>query len=170
MNLHDLFRYRCATPSDINEHLPLLYRLAGECSHVTEFGVRSGNSTVAFLAALEVKQGHLVSYDISPTGGTFAGWEFRLADTSTLADIEPTDLLFIDTLHNYAQLTAELKHANRARRFLAFHDTVTFGFLDETGYGRGLMPAINEFLAANPHWQCYEDHRNNNGLLVLART
>ena len=39
-----------STPSDINEHCETLRRLASECEHATEFGMRHGVSTVALLA------------------------------------------------------------------------------------------------------------------------
>ena len=42
----------CATPGDIYLHLPTLYRYASCCRHVTEFGTRTGVSTLALLRAL----------------------------------------------------------------------------------------------------------------------
>ena len=45
------FLRACQTPSDINEHLPMLYYLASQCIGVVEFGVRYGASTRAFMAA-----------------------------------------------------------------------------------------------------------------------
>lgn len=55
-NLRELFHARLrgegAGHADIIEHLPLLHYLATQCTHITEFGVRTGNSTVAFLAGL----------------------------------------------------------------------------------------------------------------------
>jgi hypothetical protein len=35
---------------------------------------------------------------------------------------------------------------------------------------RGLMPAIIEFVIANPHWGFYIHKTNNNGLTVLKRS
>lgn len=54
------FVYACIIPGDINEHVPLLYGLAKDCNSVTEFGVRKGVSTRAFLYA----NTKLTSYDI----------------------------------------------------------------------------------------------------------
>jgi hypothetical protein len=41
----------CKMPSDINEHLPTLYRYAKECESVLECGVRGCVSSWAFLMA-----------------------------------------------------------------------------------------------------------------------
>jgi hypothetical protein len=46
--------------SDINEHLPLLRIYGSLVDHITEFGVRHGNSTVALLASKPQK---MISYD-----------------------------------------------------------------------------------------------------------
>ncbi len=107
------YEMRCQAPSDINEHLPQLRALANECWHVTEFGTRTGNSTIALLAGLAdydwLEYGAdmkptLVSYDINSAGvvppESLASWQFNQADTSKLPDIAPTDMLFIDTLHD----------------------------------------------------------------------
>src|SRR5262245_5381518 len=57
------YHQACSTPSDINEHLPILSELAQRCDHVTEFGRRTGNSTIAFIHAQPKR---LVSYDNRP--------------------------------------------------------------------------------------------------------
>lgn len=168
ITIEQSFHDRVARHSDISEHLGMLRLLARTCSHITEFGVRSGNSTVAFLAGLPVG-GRLSSYDCQPPPFTGpSAWTFHQARTDELTDIEETDLLFLDTLHTYAQLRAELRHGNRARQWLVFHDTVTFGTVGEDG-GQGLMPAILEFTAENPHWRTFAACQHNNGLLVLER-
>jgi hypothetical protein len=94
-------------------------------------------------------------------------------------EIEETDFLFIDTLHAYAQLKKELEmHALKAKKFIAFHDTVSYGERDEDNYTgviqkkhekQGLNAAINEFLESNPQWSIEEVFTNNNGLTVLKR-
>ena len=168
MTFEQSFQERIARPSDISEHLATLRVLARTCSHITEFGVRSGNSTVAFLAGLH-SGGRLVSYDCNPAPfSAEPAWLFHQARTDELTEIEETDLLFFDTLHTYAQLRAELRQGNRARQWLVFHDTVTFGTVGEDG-GQGLIPAILEFLADNPHWRIFAQCQHNNGLLIMER-
>ena len=47
--------------------------------------------------------------------------------------IEPTDMLFIDTWHSQRQLRQELAmHGNVPTKYLAFHDTHTYGTVDES--------------------------------------
>lgn len=175
---------RCReTPSDINEHLPLLRELASECEHVTEMGLRGGNgSTVAFLAAQPAK---FISWDINALAVTHervmslaancgrTKFEPRCGDTREVF-IEPTQLLFIDTLHTAKQLKAELeRHADpvemRVKRYLVFHDTKTFGDRGEDGTEPGLRGVIRWFQKCHafPQWKLIHDLQNNNGLVVL---
>ena len=179
------FDHRCALPSDINEHLAMLSRLAFNCDgDVAEFGVRTGNSRVALLHGMLViepwPKGHtrtLHSYDVVEhrvdlNGAIWrraeAEWKFIRADTSRLADIPPVDLLFIDSLHTCEQVQAELKHAHRVNRFIVLHDTVLFGSAGEEGQP-GIMQAVLGFLARNQEWRVHCHAANNNGLLVLRR-
>lgn len=164
----------CAIDSDINEHLPTLSRLASECEHVTEMGIRTGVSTKAFLR----HDLTYVGYDIADYGvsnyfenAKKLGRDVTFHKASVLEiTIEPTDLLFIDTLHHYEQLKEELRlHADKAKKYIVFHDTTLFENVNEGGGGRGLWPAIEEFLAEHPEWEIKERYTNNNGLTVLRR-
>ncbi len=165
------------TATDINEHLPMLYFLAQQCDHVTEFGVRTGASTLAFLHGLQGRPATLRSYDINDQYGvqdsltrwTRVEWTFSICSTVSISRIEPTDLLFVDTLHNYDQVRQELAlHGDAARRWIVFHDTETFGTVGDDG-GRGINQAIDEWLEAKPEWRIvYRTHRNN-GLTVIER-
>ncbi len=163
------------TTSDINEHLPTLLNLANECDHVTEFGVRWGASTCAFM----MSTARLVSYDIVQHPAALRLFEvafeegrqaeFIKADTLKLGVIAETDLLFIDTLHTYGQLLRELfTFHGSVRKYIVLHDTVTFGERGEDG-GAGLLQAVLEFLTTFPHWKIKEHYQNNNGLMVLER-
>jgi hypothetical protein len=173
----DSFDILTRTTSDINEHLPMLYFLAQQCDHVTEFGVRTGASTLAFLHGLQGRPATLRSYDINDQYGvqdsltrwTRVEWTFSICSTLLITRIEPTDLLFVDTLHNYDQVRQELAlHGDAARRWIVFHDTETFGLTGDDG-GRGINQAIDEWLEAKPEWRIvYRTHRNN-GLTVIER-
>jgi hypothetical protein len=174
--LLSLFSARAASASDINQHMPRLRALASCCSVVVEFGTRSGNSTVAFLQGLADRTaGTLHSYDIAPQQfqppelPESVAWQFHQADTTQLDTIPACDLLFIDTLHNFEVVEAELQHHRQVARWIAFHDTVLFGSRDELGYGPGINHAIFRFLAANHEWAVLEHHAHNCGLLVLQR-
>ncbi len=169
------YRKACTMVSDIHQHLPTLYRYAGCCSHVTEFGTRRGVSTLALLRAVPER---LVAYDwcrlpevaelerLAQLQGV--DFSFREEDTRH-ADPEPTDLLFIDTLHTFQQLEAELAVAGaRVRRYLILHDTETYGEEGEDG-GEGLWPAIAAFVRHDPTWCLLEHRPTNHGLTVLWR-
>jgi predicted O-methyltransferase YrrM len=178
MSLRASYLYAARRSSDINEHLPMLSFLAEQCDHVTEFGVRTGESTLAFLHGLRGKHdARLRSYDINDDYGvrqayaplTKTDWVFVTASTLTIPKIEPTDLLFIDTLHSYTQVSQELAlHGDQAKRWIAFHDTETFGTVGDDR-GEGINKAIGEFVGPRPEWrEVYHTHRNN-GLTVIER-
>ncbi len=162
----------------------LLKEIGDECSHITEFGVRTGHSTRAFLTTNAI----LRSYDLyldkdiinlfneATKQGKNA--KYIKGDTTSI-DIEETDLLFIDTWHTYNQVKAELqKHANKVRKYIIFHDTISFGLKDEPNYdgsfvpltGQGLLPAIIEFTIQHPQWKFREFKTNNNGLTILQKS
>jgi len=178
------------TPSDINEHIPTIFRYGQECDHITEMGVRGIISTWALLGSLPKK---MISYDIQNPNewdqdinevyqaAQSHGVDFTFTQANVLdVEIEPTELLFIDTWHAYKQLKSELKlHSDKASKYIILHDTTSFEFCDEKSYemwgdewkgdGTGLWPAIEEFLIENPHWKLHERFENNNGLTVLKR-
>ena len=177
--VEERFTELCQTPSDINEHLIVLRYYADQCIHVTELGVRAGVSTWAFLSSMAER---VVSVDVNHPndyGGSLqemrdASAEAEMDFTFILADdlsieLEETDLLFIDTLHTYGHLKKELElHAIKARKYIIFHDTAQYAQVGVDG-GKGIWPAIEEFLADNTQWIIKEAHDNNNGLLILEK-
>jgi len=168
----------CSVRSDINEHLPTLRRLAEQCTHVTEFGVRGGNSTTALLAgSINGKLKKLVSYDINPCTDTVRRLSrlapvglFQFANLSSLAaTIETTDLLFIDTLHTGWHLHKEIvRHHQSVRKFIVLHDTEVYGLRGEKGR-LGLIYAIHLFLHRTTGWVVTEHYTNSCGLTVISR-
>lgn len=169
------------TPSDINEHIEVLYAYARKCKSVTEMGVRSCVATWAFVKGCEKYIGydmfehpnmHKV-IDASPD------IEFIIADVLKV-EIEPTDFLFIDTFHTASQLKKELElHADKAKKFIGFHDTHTFWETGEQPYegmggkgvdcGRGLRYALDPFLKTHPEWTVAYKTDRNNGLTIIQR-
>jgi len=178
-----------STSSDINEHLETLYNLGKECSHITEMGVRWVSSTWPLVYSNPQK---MISYDIvtNPNIGEVINlcneysinYSFEEKDVLQL-EIEPTELLFIDTLHTYNQLIKELElHSNKASKYIVLHDTEHFGRIDEVIYNhasalvksdpgikQGLMTAVEDFLLTElgQSWELYKVYENNNGLTVL---
>jgi cephalosporin hydroxylase len=177
VNIEEDYQLVCSCLSDINEHLPTLRQYAEQCNHITELGTRWGNSTVAFMSArpdrfisYDVQYNSRIDYLIQLAKDNNINFEFRLENVEQV-ELEPTDLLFIDTNHHMEQCSVELKlHADKARKFIIFHDTTTFW---EKGQGwevgHGLRYAIEPFLEEHPEWVIAERFMNNNGLLILKR-
>lgn len=193
--LKELYEKYCSTPSDINQHLPTLKKYGEDCESIVEMGVRSGVSTTAFIMSNPKK---LISIDIQKmekfgsdtnqfinfTKERNIDYQFILGDTTKI-EIDETDLLFIDTEHNYLQLKTELLlHGNKAKKYLIFHDTVTFGERDSNAYSnyknlneideedktkQGLNLAIEEFIHNNPQWKIHKVFENCCGLTILKR-
>lgn len=192
MNIQDLYLRNVNTPSDINEHLPVLHRLASKSETIVEMGTRNGESTSALLAAIEGTTKQLVSYDLfrSPIIDqflTFNNFKFIQGDTLKI-DIEEADFLFIDTLHTYYQLYSELvKHSSKIKTYIALHDVVSYGTSDEPLYDpnaevkmsdsiqrtkkAGLLTAVDDFLLTEEgnNWFIGDVYKNNNGLMILKR-
>lgn len=178
MTLEEEYKILCDRYSDINDALPALRHYASLCRTVTEFGIRDVVSTVALLVAQPER---LISYDIglnlprleyvhSLRGRT----DFRYYRGDTLKiDIEPTDLLFIDTLHTYGQLSRELlRHAGKVVQYLIFHDTTGFRFTDEVQTDtvtKGLWRAIEEMMDRERCWEIVFELESGFGLTVLKR-
>ena len=189
----------CELPSDINEHLPTLYKYALECNHITECGVRCAVSSYAFALGLHGKPANkLVQVDIVKSDDIegfadeceYDGINTIFYEGSDLhCPVEDTDLLFIDTWHIYGQLKQEfIRWHSYAKKYIILHDTTvdgeqgesirlgsnipeqakSSGFTEEE-IGKGLWPAIEEFLLNHPEWRLKERYTNNNGLTVLMR-
>jgi predicted O-methyltransferase YrrM len=118
-------RRRSDESSDIYHHLSALFGHVAECRSedpvVLELGTRTGNSTAAFLYALQVRQcGILHSVDIEAPDVPEdwyrnPQWNFHLGsdtDPRILGAVLPVhpgiDVLFVDTSHTYEHTLAEL--------------------------------------------------------------
>lgn len=171
-------------------HLSRLRQYATGCDLAIEFGTRHGASASALLLGAR----HVISYDLEdsahlPALARAAGdrWEFRQQDTLT-APVTPCELLFLDSRHTYAHLSAELlRHADAVSRWLIFHDTMTFGSIGADGESGcpgfqltrgvqiprahyGIRLAIDELQMRDPTWRLAAHHPESHGLLVLCRT
>ncbi len=178
MKIDEIYAQKCAEPSDINEHLPVLKDYASRSKLVTEFGVRGVVSTWALIAGQPLL---VTSYDLTSPGDEMlcqirsvaveVGVRFIFWQQDVLkVGIGATDLLFIDTYHTYNQLRQELAiHSGNVSKWIILHDTETFGEKGEAESERGLNFAIREFLMANSDWFELKRYTNNNGLTILQR-
>jgi hypothetical protein len=161
--------------SDISAHLPFLEFISrsGQCKVVTEFGTRDCYSTVAFLSGCK---NVVHSYDIMVTPSIEelqaivdkpCDWTFHhQSSIAPETKIDPTDLLFIDSLHTYEQVTKELvRHGHYVNKYILFHDTVSFPEINK---------AIDEFIdyASVQYydwWHKAYEVKFNHGLLLLEK-
>jgi hypothetical protein len=173
MTLNNKYEHACNNKSDINEHIPVLKKYADECNHITEFGTRTGVSTWAWLAS---KAKVIRCFDMDRGVERYIKDHFKVVEDDKLnkdftftcvnttaigLEIEPTDLLFVDTDHTYVQCSKELKmHAHKVSKYIIFHDTTLCPDLNK---------AINEFLENNKEWKVDIVLTNNNGLTVLKK-
>ena len=133
------FRTMCNTASDINEHLPTLFRYAKQCNSALELGVRGCVSSWAISAGLlenkngvkkrifmndsrECQIGELV--DVLEPLGIDVKYEWKNDLEIVFGADEKYDMVFIDTWHVYGQIKRELeKFSAVATKYIIMHDT-----------------------------------------------
>jgi hypothetical protein len=144
-------------------------RYADQVDSIVEFGVYTGLSTCAWLMGNPKK---LRSYDITDANLSVLDelkfnaahnqidFEFALANSLEI-DIEPCDLLFIDTVHTYDHCLEELnRHGEKAQKYIVLHDPSDWP---------GVFAAAATYLHHNRQWHIVEHCNRNSGLLVLER-
>jgi hypothetical protein len=159
-------------------HATVLRELAAG-KRVLELGVCFGMSTAILLSA---RPSRMVSVDIRPfvLRESFAAaaceidahWLFVQCDSRS-PNIPPdwelmhdVEFMFVDTLHTYDQVRAELsQHVGpEYPKVIAFHDTVLYGDVGDGPMNpdgipsEGINRAIEEFRADNPEWRVKYEH------------
>lgn len=174
------FLNRQDVPSDMWDHMGVIRRFARGADSIVEFGTSDrANSTFALMA------GHprwMRCYDVHRYEPTFsyvekaardAGIDFAfMIQSSTAAEIDDCDLLFIDDDHKYEHVKRELEmQGKHARKWIILHDTSEFESHDDTidRSGRGIWPAITEYMDATGQWEIREKYNQNYGITVLQR-
>jgi hypothetical protein len=198
--LKQKYQLACSTPSDIYQHVSTLRSLAMECSSVVEIGLRSMVSTWGILLGLSESPFTSHCYygiDIQCPLNDTLNYARKLAEESGILfnfwqandmhiDIEPTDMLMIDSLHTYCHLTYELeKFSPKVNKYIVMHDTsAPWGDNEDSEYHgdyseyppeydrskKGLWPAVEDFLKRHPEWALYDRYFNCHGLTILKRT
>ena len=179
--INNMFNHLSGTPTDMQAHMPRILFYAAQAPRIVEFGVWDCTSTWGLLAG---KPKWMRSYDIVRLVQVDdvehitkdSGIDFQFVQKSTLEiEIDECDLLFIDSYHSYDQLKKELElHSKKVKKWIMFHDTTTFGDHDQSpagghGAGRGLWPAIEEFLGDRSVWKGVVRHIDCNGLTIIER-
>lgn len=155
------FRGLCNTVSDINEHLPTLFRYAKQCDTALELGVRGCISSWAVAAGLlenkngvrkrlfmndarECQIGEIIDA-VAPLNIDIK-YEWKSDLEIVFQPGETYDLVFIDTWHVYGQIKRELeKFSVIANKYIIMHDTTIdevhgevireYGYNYQTAYG-----------------------------------
>jgi hypothetical protein len=135
----------CKKPSDINEHLPTLYKYACECESIIELGVRGVVSTYSLVYGLlsnNSSNKKILLNDISScnidellhlTTNLKIDINYEWKNDLDLDIKENYDLTFIDTWHVYGQLKRELeKFSKVTNKYIIMHDTTIDGVYGST--------------------------------------
>ena len=188
MKLQERYEQQLKSQGDMAPYLPVLKEYGSGCNHITEMGFREGVSTWGLLAS-EPKT--FITYDIfnrnTNEHSSLSNCNFKFIKANTLEiEVEETDLLFIDTDHQYKQLRMELDlHSDNVRKYIIMHDTVIFGtkdagwrpdnyddykhLLEDYPNKEGLNAAIKDFLETNNKWKIDRVFYENSGLTILRR-
>lgn len=123
-SLEGMYLHHCHQPSDINEHIPVLRKLASECASVTEIGVCSIVSTWGILQGLsengmlerkylgiDLQAPDMAKLELAKRLAEEHGIDFTFwaINDMEIEKLEEVDMLFIDSLHTYCHLTYELE-------------------------------------------------------------
>lgn len=197
--LREIYEDQCQNPSDINEHLPVLKQLAYECSSVAEIGIRWIVSSWGLVQGLSensyIEKSYLGIDLVNPPGDRLQllkqlseanGIKFTFWRVNDMEiELEPVDLLFIDSLHTYCHLTYELEtFSSSVNKYICMHDTSEpWGSQNDSDYHgdyseypywcdrtkRGLWQAVVDFLENHPEWVLHKRLTNNHGFTILKR-
>ncbi|KKM65247.1 hypothetical protein LCGC14_1493170 [marine sediment metagenome] len=157
------------SPSYLLVHDEIRNRLI-DCESYTEMGINQGATLAAAILqnpkqvrAYDIKLGwYLEAQQLFENYAHDNNISYKVFEMDTLeCVIEPTDLLYIDTLHRYDHLTKELRrHANKVNKYIIFHDTHAM---------KGLKRAVNEYVDQNPSWSIITDCVENVGFMTIER-
>ena len=135
-NIQNRYNRLCKKESDINEHLPTLYKYATQCESIIELGVRGVVSSYAFVYGLlnnnssnkkillnDIEQCN-ISRLLQLTNHLKIDIKYEWVNDLDLEIKENYDLTFIDTWHVYGQLKRELeKFSKVTNKYIIMHDT-----------------------------------------------
>ena len=197
ITLEDNFTNAVCIPSNINEHVPILYKYALECNSVFEIGIRSTIAMSGFLYGLKKGSKYIATilnnfkdFNLIETLTKENKIDFKTIDKNCLSieleELGEMDIIFVDGFHTYVHITYELeKFHGLCKKYIIFHNSSPpwENLNDNEYYGDysefpksisrlkyGVWPAITDFLEKhNEEWVLKERLTNNHGLTVLER-
>jgi len=167
-----LFAHVGGLPRDLDQHFSRLAEFASICPRITEFSKRRESA----IALAKGKPETLVSYNLESSDEGYKRLQVLLGETMSsdpkqsteIATIAETDLLFIDSQHTFKRLTDELtKFAPSVTRYIVMHDTFLHREKGEDG-GSGLLTALRKFMQTNPQWSVVFHTNEQHGLTVIG--
>lgn len=143
--IQNKYDYLCSRPSDINEHLPTLYKYSKECESVLELGIRGCVSSYAFVLGLlhnnsnnkkiflnDLKECNIDEL-LKSTKDLNIKINYQWINDLELNITENFDLTFIDTWHVYGHLKRELSLFSKiTNKYIIMHDTTVDEIFGET--------------------------------------
>jgi len=135
----------------------ILYNLISDydVKTILELGVEYGVTTRAFLLACRDFGARLTSIDVEPPkfpievlGELKDYWEFIQGNDLEVEWDREVDLIFIDTIHTYDHLKAELEKYHKYARLIVLHDTTEPRWL-----AKGYLKALKDFLRNHTQWE-----------------
>lgn len=158
-----------------------MFKYASRVRHISILGCGSGLSLLTAIAAQPdtIRVYNNSSQDVNQFQDICvqAGidFEFHVADMSQLK-IQPTDLLYLDTVHEGHVKASELRlHAPQVSRYVLVPETYTHAHDPQPGITLpnntqpcGVIHGINTFIVEFPKWHILEHVYYEPGLTVLC--
>jgi hypothetical protein len=180
-SLETILEWTINTPRDAEVHLPKLHELAKQCNHVTIMAKRREWDIAPLAAGCPTVISYLTEQDAYTARLHKAvkecTWERRCRkytthnrDSVTIREIEPPDMLLIDTVHDADRVMLELTRcADNVSRWIVLRGTANFGEVREGGGGPGLLVGVRRYIEEHPEWHRVYQNDNQYGLTVLSR-
>ena len=135
---------------------------------ITEFGPFQGCSTAAWISLrpkkfVTVDRGMSLDIPVFQQAAEEVGVSFKFVIGNDLEiDIEPCELLFIDTMHTEDHTFNELqRHADKISKYLVFHDVNPNRF--------NTLKGINKWWVNHSEWQLKYQDFEDCGFMVLEK-
>ena len=134
--IQEKYNSLCNSPSDINEHLPIMHKYAKECESIIECGVRdcvsswslvygllNNNKTIKKILLNDKVQCNIDEL-LSKTNNLDIDINYEWKNNLDLVLNDNYDMVFIDTWHIYGHLKRELaKFSLKINKYIIMHDT-----------------------------------------------
>lgn len=173
-NVKSLYQKEKNKNSDVKNLLPIYEKYANKSDNITEFRKGQYITTLCFANSnfKEFKTYNSEKISLIEEMKILLkerDFNFEVKD-SLGVDIKETDLLHLDTKHNYSHVLKELeKHHQKVKKYILIHDYETFGEIGDDGKKPALKQAVKDFVDKNNKWRIKEEFKQSNGLVVLEK-